>query len=223
MNNSSRPIHHPSEALLLGYAGGNLAEAEALAVSAHLTLCPDCRRAVAAAEAVGGALLERLAAAPLSSDGLKSVLARLDEPAPRETSSAVLPAASQQGTGLPLALSRYVDEAMAASSWRNIGAGVQQLRLSTAGRAQARLLRLKPGTPLPEHSHGGTELTVVLSGAYTDALGQFARGDMAELDESVTHRPVVDAGAECVALIVTDAPLKFRGMMARLAQPFIGI
>ena len=223
MTTSSHPIHHPSEALLLGYAGGNLAEAEALAVSAHLTLCPACRRAVAAAEAVGGALLERLAAAPLSADGLNSVLARLDEPAPREPAPAARQPAAGQIAGLPRALSRYVEEALAASNWRMIGAGVQQLRLRTAGNAQARLLRLKPGTPLPEHSHGGTELTVVLTGSYSDSLGQFARGDMAELDESITHRPVVDAGAECVALIVTDAPLKFRGMMARLAQPFIGI
>lgn len=223
MTMSTHPIHHPSETLLLGYAGGNLAEAEALAVSAHLTLCPACRRAVAAAEAVGGALLERIAAAPLAADGLKTVLARLDEPALREPAPAAPKSASTGIAGLPQALSRYVDEALATSDWRPIGGGVRQLRLRTAGRAQARLVRLSPGVPLPEHSHGGTELTVVLTGSYSDALGRFGRGDMAELDQSVTHRPVVDAGAECIALIVTDAPLKFRGLLARLAQPFIGI
>ena len=221
MTTQLHPIHHPSEALLLAYAGGGLAEAEALALSAHLTLCPECRRAVAAAEAVGGALIERLAASPMASDGLNAVLARLDEAPPRQVVlraqvSAVMP-------GLPSALSRYVAESMAESGWRIAGPGVQQLRLRTAGAAQARLLRLKPGTPLPEHSHGGTELTLLLAGSYTDELGRFARGDLAELDDSVTHRPVVDQGDECVALIVTDAPLKFRGMLARLVQPFVGI
>jgi putative transcriptional regulator len=221
MTTQLHPMHHPSEALLLAYAGGGLAEAEALALSAHLTLCPECRRAVAAAEAVGGALIERLAASPMASDGLNAVLARLDEAptheaAPRAQASTTVP-------GLPSALSRYVAEALAESGWHMAGPGVQQLRLRTAGTVQARLLRLRPGMPLPENGHSGTELTLLLAGSYTDELGHFARGDLAELDDSVTHRPVVDQGAECLALIVTDAPLKFRGMLARLAQPFVGI
>ena len=49
------PTHHPSDALLLSYAAGTTAEAEALAMSTHLTFCPECRARLAAAEAVGGA------------------------------------------------------------------------------------------------------------------------------------------------------------------------
>lgn len=217
---SKRPQHHPSEALLLSYAAGALGEAEALAVSTHLTFCPQCRRAAAAAEAVGGALLEATAPVAMAADGLQAVLARLDAPvaqsAPSTPREAPLP-------GLPRPLAGYVDAALAASGWRMAGPGVQQLRLATGGGAQARLLRLKPGTPLPEHTHRGCELTLVLSGSYSDELGRFARGDVAELDETIEHRPVVDQGETCVALIVTDAPLKFRGLMARIAQPFVGI
>lgn len=214
------PQHHPSEALLLSYAAGALGEAEALAVSTHLTLCPHCRRMAAAAESVGGALLEASTPVAMASDGLQAVLARLDAPE-------VLPARAEARTEalpfLPRPLARYAEAALAAGGWRMAGPGVQQLRLATAGGAQARLLRLKPGTPLPEHTHRGSELTLVLSGSYSDELGRFARGDMAELDETIDHRPVVDQGETCVALIVTDAPLKFRGLMARLAQPFVGI
>ena len=83
-------------------------------------------------------------------------------------------------------------------------------------------MRLSPGVPLPEHSHGGTELTVVLTGSYSDALGRFGRGDMAELDQSVTHRPVVDTGAECIALIVTDAPLKLTGPLYQRFTDILG-
>lgn len=222
MNALRRPVHHPSEAMILAYAGGVLGEAESLALSTHLTLCPDCRRLAARAEAIGGALLEGIATTPVSADGLKAVLGRLaheDETAKPTTlrTDAVAPAV------LPHALARYVDAAIAESGWRMVAPGVRQLRLKTGGGAQARLLRLKPGTPLPEHSHRGTELTLLLAGSYTDELGTFARGDLAELDESVTHRPIVDRGEECVALVVTDAPLKFSGLMARIAQPFIGI
>ncbi len=224
MTTRDRPSHHPSEALLLAYAGGSLGEAESLAVSTHLAFCPECRRAVSAAEAIGGALLEGMATAPVSADGLKAVLARLEDEQPEARLQAVARAGFAPALpGLPLTLSRYVESSLGETGWRPAGPGVQQLRLRTGGRARARLLRLRPGTPLPEHTHRGNELTLVLSGSYSDELGRFACGDMTELDASITHRPIVDRGAECVALIVTDAPLKFSGLMARIAQPFVGI
>ena len=213
-----KPTHHPSDALLLSYAAGTTAEAEALAMSTHLTFCPDCRARLAAAEAVGGALLDRIEQAALPAGALQVVLARLDEPAPAADQPS-----PQAMDGLPQALAGYAAEALARSGWRMLAPGIRQLELTTAGGAKARLLKLKPGTVLPEHGHRGTELTILLAGSYTDALGQFQRGDMAEHDESVVHRPVVDDGPECVALIVTEAPLKFSGWIARLAQPLIGI
>lgn len=212
------PTHHPSDALLLAYAAGTTAEAEALAMSTHLTFCPECRARLAAAEAVGGALLDQSEAAPLPAGALQTVLARLDEP----VAAAARPSPRAM-EGLPQALAGYAAEALARSGWRTLAPGIRQLALTTAGGAKARLLKLKPGTVLPEHGHRGTELTILLAGSYTDELGQFGRGDMAEHDDSVVHRPVVDDGPECVALIVTEAPLKFRGWMARLAQPLIGI
>lgn len=222
MTTARKPFHHPSEALLLAYAAGSLGEAESVALSTHLTLCPHCRRAVANAEAIGGALLEDLEESPVSTDGLKAVLARIEheqaEPHPLPQ-----PVAASAFPDLPQSLARYAEAALAQSGWRRVAPGVQQLRLKTGGGAKARLLRLKPGTPLPEHSHRGSELTLVLSGSYTDELGCFGRGDMAELDDSVTHRPIVDLGQDCVALIVTEAPLRFSGLVARIAQPFVGI
>lgn len=215
------PIHHPSDALLIAYAAGTTAEAESLAVSTHLTFCPDCRAKTMSAEAVGGVLLDRIEAAPMQADALQSMLARLDEGEPAAPRRSPLPQGIPQG--LPTALSSYAAEALLGAGWRMLAPDIRQLALQTAGAAKARLLKLKPGTILPEHGHRGTELTIILAGSYTDELGHFARGDLAELDESVVHRPVVDEGAECVALIVTEAPLKFRGWMARLAQPLIGI
>lgn len=222
MTIARKPFHHPSEALLLTYAAGSLGEAESVALSTHLTLCPQCRRAVASAEAIGGALLEDLDEAPVSTDGLKAVLAQIEHeqakpyPLPQPVAATAFP-------DLPQSLARYAEAALSETGWRKVAPGVQQLRLKTGGGARARLLRLKPGTPLPEHSHRGSELTLVLSGSYTDELGCFGRGDMAELDDSVTHRPIVDLGQDCVALIVTEAPLRFSGLMARIAQPFVGI
>jgi putative transcriptional regulator len=213
--------HHPTRTLLIAYASGTTSEAEALAISTHMAFCPECRAAAKAAEAIGGALLDSVARSPMSTGALMSVLARLDEggeetPSPGSVSSAV-------PSGLPRGLASYVSEALTRSDWRMMAPGIKQLPLHVSGRGKAWLLKLKPGTVLPEHTHRGTELTLLLSGSYTDEIGHFARGDMAELDDAVTHRPVVDQGETCIALVITEAPLKFHGWMARLAQPLIGI
>lgn len=211
------PTHHPSDALLMAYAAGTVSEAESLALGTHLTFCPSCRASMMAAEAIGGALLDGIEASPMEPGALQSVLTRLDEsvatPAPRV----------DRAMGLPSALAGYAADALAQSRWQFIAPGIRQLRLHTSGAMTARLMKLKPGTRLPEHGHRGTELTLLLAGSYTDELGQFKRGDLAELDETIHHRPMVDQGEECIALIVTEGSLNFRGWMARLAQPFIGI
>lgn len=215
------PTHHPSDTLLIAYAAGTTTEAEALAISTHLTFCPDCRAKDMAAEAVGGALLDGIEAAPMRVGTLQSTLARLDDVAPTAPKHTTRPKGMPEG--LPTSLATYAADALLETGWRVVAPGIRQLAFHTAGVTKARLLKLKPGTVLPEHGHQGTELTILLAGSYTDELGHFERGDMAELDESIAHRPVVDEGAECLALIVTAAPLRFRSWMARLAQPLIGI
>ena len=216
------PTHHPSDALLIGYAAGTTGESEALALSLHLTFCAACRDRVRAAEAMGGYLLEQSEAAPLLDHALQDVLARLDDDT--EDTVTLLPAVAPATLpALPAPIVGYAAEALRTTGWRWVAPGIQQLALATHGTARARLIRFKPGTVLPDHSHSGQELTVVLSGSYSDTQGRFACGDMAELDGSVDHRPQVDSDEDCVALIVTDSPLRFRGLIARLAQIWTGI
>ena len=63
----------------------------------------------------------------------------------------------------------------------------------------------------------------MLAGSYTDELGQFARGDMAETDDEIVHEPVSDPGEDCICLIATEGPLKFESVIARLFQRFTGV
>ena len=72
---------------------------------------------------------------------------------------------------------------------------------------------------MPVHSHGGTELTQILRGAYHDALGQFAPGDIADLDSGVEHQPVTVPGTACICVSALDAPLRFPGWLAQRLQP----
>lgn len=213
-------VHHPSNSLLLDYAAGTLDEASSLLVAAHLTLCPHCRAEVAAAEAIGGSLLDDLPAAPLLPGALDAVIARLgidpEQPAIRDVhTSSWLPR--------PL-VERLGGDDPSRWKWRWLGPGVADLALVSArNRPSARMVRLAPGTGLPPHDHAGRELTLVLRGAFGDRFGRFGPGDVEETYPDMHHEPVALAGEICIGLVVTDARLRFDGIIARAMQAFTGV
>ena len=227
------PNHHPSDALLVAYGAGSLAEGLSLAVAVHLAHCPDCRAALAEVEALGGALLEELPPAPLESLSLSATLARLDleeapaNPCKAERAGPLWGSRLPAGPALPAPLRPYVPRAteLDGLTWQRLAPGVRRVELMprSASGGAAQLLRIAPGTALPHHSHGGLELTVVLSGHFADELGRYGPGDLAEVDGDTDHQPIADSHRDCICLIATDAPLRFTGLMGRLMQPFIGL
>ena len=76
---------------------------------------------------------------------------------------------------------------------------------------------------MPDHSHNGLELTLVLQGSFSDATGRFGVGDLEIADEDLEHTPVADPGDACICLAATDAPLRFRAIVPRLLQPLFRI
>ncbi len=215
--------HHPSEALLLDYASGALSEGWSVAIATHMALCPECRQVVRDFEAIGAALLEDLKPAPLSEDRVPVLtngpLAEVDRPDSVPTSKVAI-----SSPVLPEPLRRYVGGDVDQVPWRRLGLGAYQCLIPTGeDETTVRLLRIPAEKPVPSHSHGGLELTLVLHGAFTDTTGQYARGDLQEAGETLEHQPYAAAGEDCICLAVTDAPLRFNSMAARVVQPLIGI
>lgn len=214
--------HHLSEDLLMAYAAGTLPEAFNLVVATHISLCDECRAALAAMECVGGALLEKCAPAAVSDDALSVALARIaNAPGPIRRDSA--PRTPVQNSVLPEPLRAYVGGDLEAVRWRPAGIGVRQAILPVADGASARLLHIRGGQGVPDHGHHGMELTLVLRGAFRDGAARFGRGDIEIVAEDVEHCPVAEDGEDCICLAATDAPLRFNGMLPRLAQPFLQI
>lgn len=212
------PAHHIADDLLLAYAAGSLAEGWSLAVATHLALCAQCRQRLAVAEAAGGALLETLEAAPVDEGSWSTVRARLRPP--QAPASAIQPSAAM----LPKPLRDYIGGDLEAIRWTALGTAGAQARLKTSDRqTQVRLLRIPAGKPVPEHGHRGRELTVVLSGAFTDGALRFGRGDVEDADAEIEHIPTATPEADCICLAVTDAPLRFRSWLVRALQPILGI
>ncbi|CAN7608358.1 ChrR family anti-sigma-E factor [Aminobacter sp. LjRoot7] len=213
--------HHISDDLLLSYAAGSLAEGWSIAVATHLALCPGCRRRLMVAEGVGGELLETMDEDASIEQSWASVRGRLQQ---QEPGAPAVAATSGRSGGLPEPLRSYVGGDFDNLKWRPLGRGAYQIPIKTGDReTMVRLLRIPAGKPVPEHSHGGRELTLVLAGSFHDGTGLFARGDLEDADASLTHQPVATPEADCICLAVTDAPLKFRSWIVRAIQPLLGI
>ena len=213
--------HHVSDELLLAYGAGTLDEATSLLVATHLALCPACRSDLDLAEAIGGELVEHGNAGAVADE---SVIEACIAAAERDGVSGNAAPVPSGPFVLPRPLRDYVGGDAAQLKWRAIGGGIRHVRLPTRGPgAAARLLSIAAGTQVPEHGHGGVELTLVLAGSLYDRDAWYRRGDVDMADSSVLHRPAAGPEGDCICLAIADAPLKFSGWIPRLLQPFHGI
>lgn len=206
--------HHTPDAMLAAYAAGSLPHPFAVVIASHVSLCLECRAALAAHQSVGGAILETTDTADLSENLKSDLLARLDAPCASEPvyeRSGVFPGpVMHELKGRP-------------PRWKSLGLGVRQSILSASEEGSARLLYIPPGQAVPDHSHNGLELTLVLQGSFSDETGRFGVGDLEIADESLEHTPTADSGPPCICLAATDAPLRFNSLVPRLLQPLFRI
>jgi putative transcriptional regulator len=126
---------------------------------------------------------------------------------------------------VPLPLQRFIGSQTADIKWKKVAPGISKhdIDLGKGVPSSLYLLNIAEGQAVPEHGHGGMEMTLILSGAYQDRFGRFGPGDIADLDEHVEHQPIVEPGAPCICLVATEKPTKFKGLIERVLQPIIGI
>ena len=211
--------HHLTEELLIGYSAGSLPEAFNVVVASHISLCDECRAALAEYDAVGGEVLAKGDQTAMAEDSLEVTLAKITG---GEMPQEVKAPAVESGL-FPAPLREYVSGDVDAVKWRKVGGGVSQMILKTSPNATVRLLKIPAGAAIPDHGHNGTELTLVLQGAFEDEDDHFAAGDVEVANEDLTHTPVAAAGEDCICLAATDAPLQFNGLIPRIAQKFMRI
>ncbi|HEX2528056.1 MAG TPA: ChrR family anti-sigma-E factor [Geminicoccus sp.] len=203
--------------LLMAFAAGRLAEPVTLAIATHVALNPKAHAVVRAYEELGGRFLEELEPEPLPPGSLDAVMALLDTPpvTPRPRTGI------QQDPSIPPVLARYLPAPIDQLPWKRLGPVAEYPLLKEVAGYKTQLLRIQAGRKVPQHTHDGNELTVVLRGAYGDGIGHYARGDLSVADGSINHQPKADEGEECLCLAVTDARLRLTGTLGRLLNPFI--
>lgn len=214
---STSVCHHIPDDILQAYVTGALPHVFSVVVASHVSLCDDCRATVEAQEALGGAVLEGCAPAPVDANLKARTLALLDAPIQIPT-----PEPAPQRAGI------FPNAVMAElkgrpPKWKMLGGGIRQTILCAGREGSVRLLYIPGGRAVPDHGHNGLELTLVLQGAFSDETGRFGAGDVQVATDALDHSPVAERGDPCVCLAATDAPLRFHSFVPRLLQPIFRI
>ena len=76
------------------------------------------------------------------------------------------------------------------------------------------------GGSVPEHTHRGTEMTLVVNGHFSDGLSDYKSGDFTVMDGNHVHTPTTSSDEGCLVFSVVDKPLHFTSGWARLINPF---
>lgn len=218
--------HHIRDDTLAAYSNGTLPKSLSVLVATHLAMCEECQRTLELMDQMSEVsfirddrvsmssadqdLCDLILESDRNSDG---ALALMERPVVRKD--------------VPAPLADMLPSSLDEIRWKRLVPGVSHYPLSSSENEKTegvlRLLKIAPGTAIPEHTHTRQELTLILRGSYIDDIGRFAAGDVADLDDEIDHQPVADTDQDCICLIATDGPLKFSGFFSRLLQPLVGI
>lgn len=169
-------------------------------------------------EAIAGAVLEMEAPAAMSPNALDMAFAAIDRGGARKSRTSL---AYPELADAPAPLRAVILEAEASGSWTWSGPGIRRLKLPVGGEAKAEIIRINAGTAVPWHTHKGQELTLCLHGEFSDSRATYGPGDFSVTDPTVRHHPVAHDKGPVYALAVTDAGLKFEGLLGAL-QKLVG-
>jgi putative transcriptional regulator len=202
--------------LLASYVAGALPAPLQHLVGAHLELKDENRGFVAGLEDLAGSAME-------SQDGVvfndreARLAAIFAAPESSEDDAPLV-----KDSVLPSALACLVPYTSDTIPWRTKMPGYKECALGVIDGCEVNLLWIRPGRKMPDHTHEGSEITLVLDGAFSDANGRYGRGDIALADEDVDHSPVAENDRPCICLAITDAPLRLTGSYRQIFADFIG-
>lgn len=216
---------HPGMSLLEQHAEGTLSADVALAVAAHIDLCPHCQQL---SRDLTVDLACQLTLQPVKASNidwqhmLNDIMAQPQLSKQDATSQSQLSASAiepiivnQREFVVPRALQRL---AANHGKWLHLG-GISTAKLPAGKDFHVALLYINKDTEVPQHTHLGLEMTLVLAGKIIDENGEYKAGDLLINSTEDTHTPRTMANEDCLCLSVLSAPLKFKKGLTRLLNP----
>ncbi|WP_331458462.1 ChrR family anti-sigma-E factor [Aliidiomarina indica] len=210
---------HPSEELLVNYVSGQLNAALAVVVGTHLDMCPRCRSVVHDIE-VHLATRELHQTSPMAEPELAAMLesilaseAPMVAPKSAPEENIILESKSFK---VPPSLGRHASR---MGPWSKMPGGLWRAPLELNADERMHLIYMQENASVPEHTHRGSEATLVLDGVFSDEHDEYRDGDFIFLDATQQHTPHT-TDESCLTLAFLDAPLHFTSGVARLLNPF---
>lgn len=208
------------DALISEYVAGDLPEPARVLIASHIEMKPSSALMARTLEAFAGQSLEKgETRALVNGERRMETIMRSASPQLR------LVQPREKHHVLPRALRDYLGFDLADVPWKGKLPGLKQhmIEHNKEDGSEASLLWARPGRALPNHTHEGLELTLVLDGDFHDHRGTFARGDVSVADESLDHRPVAGQTKPCLCLSVLFAPIVLSGSKMGLLGDILGL
>ncbi|GAA5134634.1 ChrR family anti-sigma-E factor [Thalassotalea piscium] len=219
--------HHPKFELIQLFVKGDLPASLSAGIAMHAEMCPKCQEKIAQ-------LTEHVAENSFEDesinfkvDNTKNTLEvneslnfedmintitasdKIDTLKPQVEKTVVF---KNKSYTLPAALHN-----IESGKTANIGK-LSRARLQlNEGEIHTTLLHIEPGGGVPEHTHKGFELTLLLDGSFHDDEGEYVKGDFIMRDSSHQHQPISKNG--CLCYTVSNAPLHFTQGINKLLNP----
>lgn len=217
--------HHPKFELIQSFVNGDLPASLSAGIAIHADMCSECNQQIAQ-------LTEQLSYASFEEVHLDNFI--MDKPdikfddADFEQAIAAITESSDIDVirpqieknitfkdkvySLPSVLNN-----MALGKTANIGKLARARIQLDENEIHSSLLHIEPGGSVPEHTHNGFELTVLIEGKFTDEEGEYVPGDFIMLDKNNQHHPVSEKG--CLCFTVANDSLHFTQGINKLLNP----
>lgn len=232
--------HHPTFEMLQSFVKGELPASLSVGINIHAEMCPECQNTISQlSEQVAEACFE------FAGDDIHVAEKSQSENINNEIASTTETSFSLSLDEMDSMIDGITEDSRLASSTKaankvitfrdqdfalpsvlsslEIGNSAQIGKLSRArvlledGDLRTSLLHIEPGGSVPEHTHTGFEMTLLLDGSFKDDKGEYVKGDFIMLDKQHTHQPVSDNG--CLCFTVLNDALHFTQGINRILNP----
>jgi len=210
---------HPPHQTLALFAEGSLPATEALIVSAHCDMCQQCQNIVQFhTDSTADEIFAEDAEQMLEfGDMMNAITATEKVVGLTKTASSRGIELDGKQFMLPKTLNRFADK---MGNWSHLVGKIWTAPVDIGGDYKANFIFMEPGSSVPEHTHKGTETTLVINGEFGDGISMYDSGDFIQMNSRHTHTPSTAADEGCLVFSVVDKPLHFTSGWARLINPF---
>jgi len=219
--------HHPTFELIQSFVNGDLPASLSAAIAIHADMCKECQTQIAqlteqvAENSFEEAFLDRFI---VDDSDVVEDLDVYDFEAMAEKIMASNDVSEEKTyeektiffKDIPYALPRSLQN-MEIGKTANIGKLARSRIQLNENEVHTSLLHIEPGGSVPEHTHKGFELTLLLDGSFHDEHGEYVKGDFIMLDGSKQHHPVSTHG--CFCYTVANDSLHFTQGINKLLNP----